>query len=110
MLHLVVLLYESILISLYLHPILSLFIIIHSSIYNLVIFNALRPRVVRLAHWGIADLGICPKSIILHKSEDANGSQDFAVLQIPSFSIALLNAIYEMTTHKQQKLESNIYS
>lgn len=66
----------------------------------------MRPRVVRLAHWGIADLGICPKSIILHKSEDANGSQDFAVLQIPSFSIAPLNAI----THKQQKLESNIYS
>lgn len=110
MLHLVVLLYESILISLYLHPILSLFIIIHSSIYNLVIFNTLRPRVVRLAHWGIADLGICPKSIILHKNEDANGSQDFAVLQIPSFSIALLNAINEMTTHKEQKLESNIYS
>lgn len=48
--------------------------------------------------------------VILHKSEDANGSQDFAVLQIPSFSIALLNAINEMTTHKQQKLESNIYS
>lgn len=108
MLHWVVLLYESILISLYLHPILSHFIIIHSSIYNF--FNTLRPRVVRLAHWGIADLGICPKSIILHKSEDANGSQDFAVLQIPSFSIALLNAINEMTTHKQQKLESNIYS
>lgn len=108
MLHWVVLLYESILISLYLHPILSLFIIIHSSIYNF--FNTLRPRVVRLAHWSIADLGICPKSIILHKSEDANGSQDFAVLQIPSFSIAPLNAISEMTTHKQQKLESNIYS
>lgn len=37
-------------------------------------------------------------TVILHKSEDANGSQDFAVLQIPSFSIALLNAINEMTT------------